>query len=214
MEVALLDRSVREFLDALASPAPAPGGGAAAALAGALGAALVAMTANLTLRHERFRSIEPQAKAVQVEADGLRGQLEAYVELDAAAFGDVSSAYRLPRSTDAERASRLQAIQQALTGAAEVPLGTARVCRRVLDVCQTAAPLLNPAVISDVMVGGTLAYGALESAAINVEVNLAGMTDEATRTRLASELAAVRNGAAGLLDEILVAARARQAPIG
>jgi glutamate formiminotransferase/formiminotetrahydrofolate cyclodeaminase len=120
----------------------------------------------------------------------------------------------LPRSTDAERASRLQAIQQALTGAAEVPLGTARVCRRVLDVCKTAAPLLNPAVISDVMVGATLAYGALEGAAVNVEINLAGMTDEATRTRLASELATVREGAAGLLDEVLAAARARQAPIG
>jgi formiminotetrahydrofolate cyclodeaminase len=213
-EVALLDRPVREFLDQLASSAPAPGGGAAAALAGALGAALVAMTANLTVGRERFKSIEPQARALQVEADGLRGQLEAYVELDVAAFAEVSAAYRLPRSTDAERVSRDQAIQQALTGAAEVPLGTARVCRRVLDICQTAAPLLNPAVVSDVMVGATLAYGALESAAINVEVNLAGMTDATTRTQLGTDLAAVRDGASARLDEILAAARSRIAPIG
>jgi formiminotetrahydrofolate cyclodeaminase len=213
-EVALLDRPVREFLDQLASSAPAPGGGAAAALAGALGAALVAMTANLTVGRERFKSIEPQARALQVEADGLRGQLEAYVGLDVAAFAEVSAAYRLPRSTDAERASRDQAIQQALAGAAEVPLGTARVCRRALDICQTAAPLLNPAVVSDVMVGATLAYGALESAAINVEVNLAGMTDGTTRTKLASDLSAVRDGASAQLDEILAAARSRIAPIG
>ncbi|MBV9357314.1 MAG: cyclodeaminase/cyclohydrolase family protein [Chloroflexi bacterium] len=213
-EVALLDRPVREFLDQLASSAPAPGGGAAAALAGALGAALVAMTANLTLGRERFKSIEPQARALQVEADGLRGQLEAYVELDVAAFAEVSAAYRLPRSSDAERGSRDQAIQQALAGAAEVPLETARVCRRVLDVCQTAAPLLNPAVVSDVMVGATLAYSALQGAAINVEVNLAGMSDGPTRTRLASELAAVREGASARLDDILAAARSRLAPIG
>ena len=36
----LVDRNVTEFVDLMASDAPAPGGGSAAALEGALGAAL------------------------------------------------------------------------------------------------------------------------------------------------------------------------------
>ena len=38
----LVDRNVTEFVDLMASDAPAPGGGSAAALEGALGAALTA----------------------------------------------------------------------------------------------------------------------------------------------------------------------------
>ena len=37
----LTDKTLNEFLDALASSAPAPGGGSVSALSGALGAALV-----------------------------------------------------------------------------------------------------------------------------------------------------------------------------
>ena len=45
-------QTVPQFLEALASAAPAPGGGAACALSGAMGAALVSMVANLTLARE------------------------------------------------------------------------------------------------------------------------------------------------------------------
>ena len=45
----LVDRNVTEFVDLMASDAPAPGGGSAAALEGALGAALTAMVCALTL---------------------------------------------------------------------------------------------------------------------------------------------------------------------
>ena len=43
----LIDKKVTELLDAFASSDPTPGGGSAAALAGAMGAALLAMVAGL-----------------------------------------------------------------------------------------------------------------------------------------------------------------------
>ena len=44
----LCDMTVTDFVNTVASDAPAPGGGSVAALAGSIGAALTAMVGNLT----------------------------------------------------------------------------------------------------------------------------------------------------------------------
>ncbi|HOU24457.1 MAG TPA: cyclodeaminase/cyclohydrolase family protein, partial [Anaerolineae bacterium] len=54
----LIDKPLNAFLDELASSAPAPGGGSAAALAGAVGAALVSMMANLTLGKKDYVNVQ------------------------------------------------------------------------------------------------------------------------------------------------------------
>jgi len=50
----LKELSIREFVEKIAGPDPAPGGGSAAALVGALSAALCGMVARLTLGKEKF----------------------------------------------------------------------------------------------------------------------------------------------------------------
>jgi formiminotetrahydrofolate cyclodeaminase len=206
---ALLDLSVRDFLGALASRAPTPGGGAAAALAGAVAAALIEMTANLTIGKPKFASVEEQARRIASAAAELQYQFQDQVEADARAFGRVSAAYRLPKSTDAERQARSASIQTALSEAAAIPLEAAKACAVLLELCETAAPVLNPAVISDVLVGALLAQGALESAAVNVEVNVAAMSDAAAARRLAAAVAEARAGAAGRVERILAVGRSR-----
>jgi len=54
----ILNLTVGEFLERLGSSDPAPGGGAAAAVAGAMGAALVQMTANLTIGRPKLADVE------------------------------------------------------------------------------------------------------------------------------------------------------------
>ena len=101
------------------------------------------------------------------------------------------------------------AIQAALREAAAVPLETARLCAALLQLAEAAAPLLNPSVISDVMVGAVLAQAALESAALNVEVNLAATTDASAADQLQRELEAARSGSAERLARILDTALSR-----
>jgi formiminotetrahydrofolate cyclodeaminase len=190
----LLDLTLGDLLERLGSSDPSPGGGAAAALAGALGAALVQMTANLSIGRPRLADVEEQARSIEDRAGDLCQQLAGLGDADSAAFDEVSAAYRLPRADDAQKAARTQAIQSALRTAAAVPMQTARLCAEVLAVAEEAAPILNPAVISDVVVGALLTQAALESAAINVEINLAVMTDAAAVQRLSDELVQIREG--------------------
>jgi methenyltetrahydrofolate cyclohydrolase len=205
----ILDWSVGELLQRLGSSEPAPGGGAAAALAGALGAALVQMTAGLTIGRPRFADVEDQAQRIAQRTAELRQRLARLGQADAEAFDKVSTAYRLPRADDAQKAARSEAIQSALRLAAEVPLETARISAEVVEVAEEAAPVLNRAVISDVLVGALLAQAALHSAAINVEINLASMTDAAAIERYSNELDRLRSGVDERVGRVLKAGRAR-----
>src|SRR5438105_13444701 len=130
----ILELSVGELLERLGSSEPAPGGGAAAALAGALGAALVQMTASLTIGRPRFAAVEDQAQRIAQRTAELRQRLARLCDADAEAFEKVSSAYKLPCADDAQKAVRSVSIQSALRLAAEVSLDTARICVQGPDV--------------------------------------------------------------------------------
>jgi methenyltetrahydrofolate cyclohydrolase len=205
----ILDLPLGEFVQRLGSADPTPGGGSAAAVVGALGAALVEMTANLTIGKPRFADVQAQAAAIQQRASELRGRLERLGDADAEAFEHVGAAYKLPRADADQKAERARAIQAALRVAADVPLQTARAVAEVIALAEEAAPLLNPAVISDVLVGALLAKAALSSAALNVEINLASMTDMAMKEHYSSELTRAREGIDERVERILAAGRSR-----
>ncbi len=205
----ILDLTVGELLERLGSADPTPGGGAAAAVVGALGAALIEMTANLTLGKPRFADVEDRAKHIEQRAAALRQRLAAFGDTDAAAFEKVSAAYKLPRGDDDQKAARAQAIQAALLVAAGVPSDTARLCADVLALAEEAAPILNPAVISDVLVGALLARAGLDSAAVNVEINIAAMTDPIAAVQFSRELAQTTSGIDERVARILATGRSR-----
>ncbi|MBV8717371.1 MAG: cyclodeaminase/cyclohydrolase family protein [Chloroflexi bacterium] len=205
----ILDLRLGEFLDRLGSSDPTPGGGAAAAVVGALGAALVEMTANLTLGRPRLADVQEQAKSIQQRAAELRKNLERLGDADAEAFDHVGAAYKLPRGDDAQKAERAKAVQAALKLAADVPLETARVAAQVIALAEEAAPILNPAVISDVLVGALLAQSAISGAALNVEINLAAMTDAESKRHYSDELASAREGIDAAVERILASGRSR-----
>ena len=201
------EESVTSFLDQLASSAPTPGGGSVAALCGAISAALSSMVANLTMGREKYRDVEPQVRAALERSEQLRRRFVQLIDEDIAAYGALSAAYRLPKSTSEEQAARSGQIQAALTGAAEAPLRMVEQARQALELCQTLATIGNPNVISDVGVATITASAALESGALNVLINLKTMKDRELATRLSQRLSAAQEGADSLRLAILTAVR-------
>src|SRR5262245_10689914 len=59
------------FIEELAAPTPTPGGGSAAAYAAAMGAALVAMVAGLTIGKKKYANVEAAMQAIRVMAESL-----------------------------------------------------------------------------------------------------------------------------------------------
>lgn len=198
--------TVAQFLDRLASTDPAPGGGSAAALAGAMAAGLVAMVARLS---KGKGGDDAAFERTAQEADRARGWLTDLAGEDARAFEAVMRAMRLPRGSDEEKRVRQAAIQQALRGAAEVPL---RVMRRTVDVLKLLPELAgqgNPHAVSDAAVGTLLAYAAAHGALHNVRINLASISDDAYVATLRAEAEALGEDAAALRDRAMAAVRER-----
>ncbi|MFN8532261.1 MAG: cyclodeaminase/cyclohydrolase family protein [Dehalococcoidia bacterium] len=174
----LAEQPIRAFLDALASDSPTPGGGGAAAVSGALGAALVAMTANLTVGRKNYEAVDSEMRALISRAEDLREQLTQLIDADAAAFDAVSAAYKLPRGSDDEKKTRTAAIQAALKAASDPPFRIMEAARQVLDISLPAAQRGNANLVSDAAVAAYLAQAAIQGARLNVEINLRGIKDE------------------------------------
>jgi formiminotetrahydrofolate cyclodeaminase len=189
------DTAIEPFLDALASSSATPGGGSAAAILGGMGAALVSMVCNLTIGKKKYADVEDEMNDVLAKAQDLRHRLTGMIQEDVKAFDTVMGAYGMPKETDADKAARGAAIQDALKQATEVPIHCCRLAREVIDLALTASAKGNLNVISDAGVGVLSAYAALRSAALNVYINAKMISDKSFVEAKLSELESLLAGA-------------------
>jgi formiminotetrahydrofolate cyclodeaminase len=198
----LTDKAVTEFLDELASNAPAPGGGSVAALSGALGAALVSMVCNLTLGKRGYEDVQEDIHELLAQSEALRNELTSLLEEDVKAYTGYSQAAKMPRATDEEKAERGKAMQAALKVATDVPLAIAAAAVRVMDLCMPAAEKGNKWAVSDAGVAVLMAEGALRSAALNVLINLGSLKDAEFVADRRAKLESLLEGKGVMRDEI------------
>ena len=184
-----------DLVDAFSSTDPVPGGGSAAALAGAVGASLLLMVAGIP----KTKSGAPEETADLADAAArlrpLRDSLLELVDRDSEAYGQVMTAFKLPKGSDADKSRRQQAIETATRWATEVPLDTMRACQQALRGALTVATNGNRSAASDVGVAIELLFAALRGARMNVEINLAALSDTEYVARIRTEAGQLENDA-------------------
>jgi formiminotetrahydrofolate cyclodeaminase len=186
----IAETTIGSFLTSLAAREPAPGGGAAAALHAAQGAALVAMAAHYSDRGEDTEAIV-LAERIAGEADALRVRATELIAADMQAFAAVARSYGLPKSDDAEKAARREAIAAASIGAAVPPAAVIELAGRVVALARELHTVANRNVITDIAAAADAARAAASTARINVEINLGGITDTAAKAGFEAALGAV-----------------------
>jgi formiminotetrahydrofolate cyclodeaminase len=185
----LTDLSVQELLERLGSSDPVPGGGSASALAAAMGAALVAMVAELTIGRAEYVEHEETVRHLRFDAIERRAELVSLAQEDATAYDAVVQARRMPKDTEADKATRTEALGKAMVDAARAPLRAAVVAGEVLDLAERIAPIGNRNAVSDAGVGALLAAAGLRGALLNVRINLPYLpADEPMRTSAPAEI--------------------------
>ena len=204
----LVSMTVEHFVDEVSGSSPAPGGGSVAALAGSLGAALAAMVGNLTAGKAGYESAWESSSSLAERAQALKAKLLAAVDDDTRAFDEVLAAMRLPKSTDAEKKSRADAVAAAYEKATAVPLATARMCLEAIELAAEAAAIGNRNAASDAGVGALLARAGTEAAVLNVRINLPSVREGAFKSACVAEIADLQSKSGSGLARTLAAVEA------
>ena len=174
----LAELKTAEFVDLLASDAPAPGGGSAAALEGALGAALTAMVCGLTVGKKKYAEFEELAQSAQAKALDLKARFVDVMDRDTEAFNVVSAAFGMPKATDEEKAARSAAIQKGLEGCTKTPFEMMELAAETLELTASILGKSNDSAASDLGVSALSLRAAIQGAWLNVLINIGSLKNK------------------------------------
>lgn len=175
---------VADFVTELSRHNPTPGGGAAAALAGAQGAALAAMVANLTQSKPHPPECSDALLKAAEQAHRAMDTLLHAVDEDTEAYGAYLKARRVPVGTGADRQQRELAVEKCLRNVIDVPFRTAEACFEAMEAAAVAIHLAHPAAITDGLVGLQLAYSGLRGGLWNALTNLREVEEGVYRSEM------------------------------
>ena len=171
----MLNKTVTEFTEVLASKAAVPGGGGASALVGALGIALGNMVGELTVGKKKYADVEEDVRALMAKAQALRVRLLECVNKDAEAFEPLSRAYGIPKDDP----TRDEVMEKCLRDAAAAPLEILDLCCEAIELQREFADKGSVLAVSDAATGVVFCWSAMYGAAVNVKVNTKAMKDKA-----------------------------------
>ena len=198
----LAELKTSEFVDLLASDAPAPGGGSAAALEGALGAALTAMVCGLTVGKKKYAEYQELAEEAQKKATDLKARFVDVMDRDTDAFNVVSAAFGMPKATDEEKAARSAAIQEGLKGCTKTPFEMMELAVETLELTASVLGKSNDSAASDLGVSALSLRAAIQGAWLNVLINIGSLKNKELAEDYRAKGEALLAKALPLADEI------------
>ncbi|MFN8248194.1 MAG: glutamate formimidoyltransferase [Ferruginibacter sp.] len=199
----LVSMTLTDFADETASESPAPGGGSISAYIGSLGISLATMVANLSSHKKGWDERWEEFSDWADKGEYYKNELLKLVDADTRAFNQIMAAFGLPKSSDAEKAARTKAIQDATKYAIEVPYKVMQLACDSLEVIKAMADVGNPNSVSDAGVGALCARSAVMGAFMNVRINASGYDDKAYVTDIITKGKAIENKAIALEAEII-----------
>ena len=174
----IADMKVTELINAVGSDAPAPGGGAVAGLAGGIGVALTMMVNGLTLSKKGFEDDRERILDAIAKGNELKERFVDVMNRDSEVFDVLIESLALPKENDAQKAIRRGAVQASFRNCTEVPLTMMEVCLESIDLLATLVGTTNPNVVSDLGIAALTLKTAMQSAWLNVLINLSSLKDK------------------------------------
>ncbi len=174
----LVNMTITQFNDELASDSPAPGGGSVAAVCVAMSGALSAMVSNLTVDKKGYDKVQAEARKFGEEGQAIKERSLSAIDEDTQAFYIMMDAMKLPKKSDEDKELRDQAMEEATKDAILIPLKILEICWDAVQLAEKVAVIGNTNALSDAGVAAITANAGAKAAYLNVMINMAGINDE------------------------------------
>ena len=188
----------RNFVQVLASDAPAPGGGGAAALVGAIGTALGNMVGSLTVGKKKYADVEAEIIQLKSKCDALQTELLNQVEADEINFLPLAKAYGIPKDDP----NRDKIMEEATIIACSTPMKIMELCCEAIDCIAIFAAKGSRLAVSDAGCGAVCCKAALQAASLNVFINTKSLKNRDVAEELNRKANLMLNKYCQLADEI------------
>jgi formiminotetrahydrofolate cyclodeaminase len=218
--VTFKERTVSEFIQAVAEGSPTPGGGTVSALIAGLSSALVGMVGSLSAARLQAKTAgkrDGKNSDTQCEnrdpkhlmldmvstANHLQMRFLALADEDSTAYNRVITAYRLPKSTEEEKQARSLAIQDALKEACLVPAQVVKFSLEVLRLTEIMVEHGMKSAMSDVAVACLAAWAGMRGAHFNVRINLPSIKDESFVNQVEGDMAICMSSGSDIFEGVM-----------
>lgn len=176
------DYSIDKFIEELSSSKASPGGGSTAALVGALATSLNSMVYSLTIGKKAFEKLNSEEKAkmllMEEESKSITKSFQSFMEKDREDFLSLMDSFKLKKETDEEKEIRKNAIKENTIKAMKTPLLLGEEALKYYSNIEFAIKYGNKNLISDAGVATILLNASIESAVLNVKVNLNSLRED------------------------------------
>jgi glutamate formiminotransferase/formiminotetrahydrofolate cyclodeaminase len=173
----LIDLDLSSFADETAGESMAPGGGSIAAYVGTLGVALGTMVANLSAHKAGWDDKWEYFSEWAQKGQAYKNKLLFLVDEDTNAFNKIIDGFRMPQSSETEKETRKQAIEDATKYATEIPFQVMETAYESMEVMQAMLKDGLQNSLSDGGVGILCARAAVIGAYFNVRINAKDIKD-------------------------------------
>lgn len=202
----LYELSIYEFLQRVDSQTATPGGGSVSALAIAEGISLIRMVGHLTIPKKKFIELTDDIKLDYMSRISALEEIKILVmeliEKDTQAFNRIMEAYKLPKNTDEEKLIRGEQIKAATINATDVPLETAKLALRAIELAEPTLTYANKSAVSDFGVGINLLFSGLKGAILNVKTNMHQFSDDELASKYYIEAEEIYSKAKEMVEKL------------
>ncbi len=176
----LIQLTLLEYLQQLASANPTPGGGAVAAISLAQAVSLLSMITQLLLKKNKLPAQPTLLTQLAHTLSEMLHEALTLAERDTQVFNHYLLARQQPASTEIDQQKKMSLIHQALKDAITVPLRVRELSLQLLQpqgIIETLKPLVSPYLKSDWTIAKLLSRCAALAAEENIKINLTQISD-------------------------------------
>ena len=161
------------------------------------------MVGQLTYGIRKFEAVDKEIrKPIPVLYKAVQNLIP-MIDADTNAFNDYMEALRMPKTNEEEKQARINAMQNGLKKAIEVPLRTMKYASEAWDAMIEVAKYGNIASKSDVEVGCRAMEMGIWGAYKNVLINLEGIKDKDFVNAKTQEAGKIKDEAVAKMNQVL-----------